>query len=133
MTYFFCIDVLEHIPNVEEAIKNIENALSYGRGLLIGTLPFQENLSRNMVICPKCHHKFHRIGHHHSFNSIDEIKQLLGPELDIIEVGQVKIFREVSDVISYIVEKISRFVFKKKIGSTVYFVAKLNEETLGHS
>jgi len=59
---FFCIYVLEHIPNVEEAIKNIKNALSYGRGLLIETLPFQENLSRNMVICPKCHHKFHRIG-----------------------------------------------------------------------
>ena len=123
---FFCFDVLEHIPNVEKAIKNIKKGLING-GLLIGTLPFHENLYDNMIICPKCKYKFHRIGHYHSFNTVEEIKQLLGPEFNILEIGQVNLFRKVSDIISYIIQKISRFVFKRKTASTVCFVAKLNK------
>ena len=122
----FCVDVLEHIPNVEKAIKNIKKGLANG-GLLIGTLPFHENLYENMVMCPKCNYKFHRIGHYHSFNSIEEIKQLLGPEFEILEIGEVHIFRNVSDIIRYIIQKISRLVFRNKITSTVYFVTKLKK------
>jgi 2-polyprenyl-3-methyl-5-hydroxy-6-metoxy-1,4-benzoquinol methylase len=122
----FCLDVLEHIPRIEKALKNIKKALANG-GLLIGTLPFHENLYENMVICPRCNYKFHRIGHHHSFNSVREIEQLLAPEFEILEIGEVFAFRKASDIIRYIITKISRRVFKNKITSTVYFIAKIHK------
>jgi SAM-dependent methyltransferase len=122
----FCLDVLEHIPDLEKAIKNIKKGLS-NDGLLIGTLPLHESLYENMVMCPKCNYKFHRIGHYHSFNSIEEIKQLLGPEFEILEIGEVPILRKISDIIRHVMTKILRLGFRKRIASTVYFVAKLKK------
>ena len=120
----FCLDVLEHIPDVKKAIENIKKGLSDG-GLLIGTLPLNENLYDNVVICPKCHHKFHRLGHCHSFSSVKEIKKLLGSEFKILQIGEVKNFINASDIINYIIQKILRLAFRKKISRTAYFVAKL--------
>jgi len=120
----FCLDVLEHIPDAEKALKNIKEVLVSG-GLFIGTLPFHENLHENMVICPKCKYEFHIFGHHHSFEKIEEIKQLLGPEFELLEIGDVHMFQNVLDIVRYIGSRISTFVFRKKIPSTVYFVAKL--------
>ena len=25
-------------------------------------LPYKENMNNSMVVCPKCHHRFHRVG-----------------------------------------------------------------------
>ncbi|GAG89502.1 unnamed protein product, partial [marine sediment metagenome] len=125
---FFCIDVLEHIPNLEKAIENIKEGLSNG-GLLIGTLPFYENLSRNMVMCPECKNVFHKIGHYHSFNNINEIKQLLGNNFKIIETGEVTNFKNIFGIIVKILKKIYRLILKRNILSTVYFVAKINKDS----
>jgi len=123
---FLCLDVLEHILNIEKAIKNIKKALING-GLLIGTLPFRENLKDNMVMCPKCKYKFHRIGHYHSFNTVEDIKQLLGSDFKIVEISELRLFKNVFDIISHIIHNISWFIFKTNIASTVYFVARVNK------
>ena len=122
----YCLDVLEHIPNIEKAIKNIKKVLVNG-GLLIGTLPFRENLYENTVMCPKCRHEFHRFGHYHSFEKVEEIEQLLGPEFETLHIGEVHIFQNTLDILRYIIGKIERLVFRKKFSSTVYFVAKLKK------
>ena len=122
----FCLDVLEHVPDIEKAFENIKRILA-SDGLLIGTLPFNENLHENMVMCPKCKCEFHRMGHYHSFGKTEEMKQLLGPEFEILEIGEVLIFQNVLDIIRHIIQKILRVVFRKKNASTVYFVAKLKK------
>jgi len=122
----FCFDVLEHIPNMEKAIKNMKKLLSSG-GLLVGTLPFREDVHENMVVCPKCKCEFHRFGHYHSFEKIEELKQLLGPDFEILEIGEVLFFQNVLDIIRYIIEKIWMQVFRKKTALTVYFVTKLKK------
>lgn len=120
---FFCLDVLEHVPDIEKAIRNLNRGLRSG-GLLIGTLPLHENMDENMVVCPECRHTFHRIGHHHSFDSIEEVVQLLCPQFDITEMGEVNPFGKMSDAIGYVIRSILKFALRKKIPSTVYFVAK---------
>ena len=127
---FFCLDVLEHIHDVGKAIENIKKSLCTG-GLLIGTLPLHENLDKNMVMCPKCGHKFHRVGHHHSFDSIKGIRQLLGPQFKIIQTGEITSLSEVSDIFYYVLRKIRNYIFRKKTVSTVYFVAKLEVHAIG--
>jgi len=123
---FFCLDVLEHIVNLRKAIENIKNNLSIG-GLLIVTLPLNENLNNKMVMCPKCHNKFHRIGHYHSFDSIEEINQLLGPEFKIIQMGDVNPISKPSEVIYHIGRNIWKNIFKNKTTRTIYFIAKFNK------
>lgn len=123
---FFCLDVLEHIPDVGKAIENVKKSLCNG-GLLIGTLPLHENLDRNMVMCPKCGHNFHRVGHYHSFDSVEEIRQFLGPEFKIIQVGEMTPLSEVSDMFYYILRKIRNYIFRKKTVETVYFVTRLDK------
>ena len=64
----FCSEVLEHLA--EEQIKlgllEIQRVLKDG-GLLIGTVPHNENLLLNQVVCPCCDKVFHRWGHLQSF------------------------------------------------------------------
>ena len=82
----FCLDILEHVEHLGEAIKNIKKILKPG-GVLIATLPWKENMDNNMVACPKCYHRFHRIGHFHSFHSCGDIRQMLGDNFSIISFG----------------------------------------------
>lgn len=37
-------------------------------GHLIITVPYKEDMRQNMVICPKCGAKFHRVGHMQVFD-----------------------------------------------------------------
>ena len=67
---------LEHVCDIEQAINNIWGYLKVG-GKLIITLPIGEKLDNNMVMCPKCNHTFHRMGHFHSFKDISKVKNLL--------------------------------------------------------
>ncbi len=61
-------EVIEHIPkqNLKKAITEIHNILKY-QGILIATVPYNENLQDNDTICPKCGNQFHRWGHHNTF------------------------------------------------------------------
>jgi SAM-dependent methyltransferase len=61
-------EVLEHLSDAEldGALRNVNRMLQAG-GLLIGTVPYQENLRDNIIFCPHCGEAFHRWGHHQSF------------------------------------------------------------------
>jgi SAM-dependent methyltransferase len=50
-----------------EGLKEIRRVLVPG-GVLIGTVPYHENLAESEVLCPRCNEKFHRWGHQQSFD-----------------------------------------------------------------
>jgi ubiquinone/menaquinone biosynthesis C-methylase UbiE len=60
----FCSEVLEHLTNnqLERGLKEIFRVLMPG-GYLLGTVPSQEKLGDNEVVCPNCGQIFHRWGH----------------------------------------------------------------------
>jgi hypothetical protein len=51
---------------------------------LIATVPWKENLTDNMVMCPFCHRIFHRWGRYHSFHSLDDVYKMLGKYFKVI-------------------------------------------------
>ena len=129
-----CFDVLEHIPgeNLSRVLEQLKKSMVPG-GLLIGTLPFQEDLSRNMLMCPECGHRFHRVGHFHSFQTAEEITTLFEPDFTILEMGEFRpgFFRSAGLASAVrLLRLIKRLVRKglhkkKKRKMTVYFVAGL--------
>ncbi len=86
----FCLDVLEHIPGegMTQAVAAVHEALVKG-GLFVATLPLGEKLEENMVVCPRCGHEFHRIGHHHSFQTLDDIREVFADGFDIVSIREV--------------------------------------------
>lgn len=124
-----CFDVLEHIPGEvkDKAIQNIAESLK-PEGVLIGTLPFRERLEDVMVVCPQCRHKFHPIGHYHSFENVDSIKEFLLPKFDIIKYGETPLIFLKSGfftVPANFIFKHGRRIISNKQKSTIYFVAKV--------
>ena len=73
----FCSEVLEHLDDkqIGPATQEIARVLKAG-GLMVGTVPFREDLNENMVVCPCCGEYFHRWGHHQSFDK-PAMRQLL--------------------------------------------------------
>jgi len=126
-----CLDVLEHIPGdgLEAAIKNLKGCIVNG-GVLIGTLPVGENLENNMVICPKCRHTFHRIGHYHSFDDLVQVRGLFEPDFQIVKIGYSPFSLFGLNVLNYLAYWLYRLLCQLtgvKRPNTVYFVAKLNK------
>ena len=72
----FCSEVLEHLDDdeLEKGLAEIGRTLKPG-GRLIGTVPYREDLSAGMVVCPECGIRFHRWGHRQSFDR-GKIEQL---------------------------------------------------------
>lgn len=72
----FCSEVLEHLleEQINLGLLEINRVLKDG-GLLVGTVPYNENLLINQVICPCCSQVFHRWGHLQSFerNNLSQI------------------------------------------------------------
>jgi len=124
-----CLDVLEHVRvgGLHKAIRNLGDSLLYG-GIFLGTLPLGEKLVENMVMCPLCRHKFHRNGHHHSFESMERIRGLLEPRFEVIRMGYVPpaIFR--LRALNYLFFWLREFLRKMPGMSkptTIYFIAQL--------
>lgn len=65
----FCSEVLEHLSDdqLDLGLGEVERILRRG-GFLIGTVPYNENLSESTVVCPDCGKVFHRWGHMRSFD-----------------------------------------------------------------
>jgi SAM-dependent methyltransferase len=62
-------EVFEHLSEevFEAGLNQIRRVLK-PRGLLIGTVPYREDLSKNTVFCPDCKKRFHRWGHQQTFD-----------------------------------------------------------------
>ena len=73
----FCTEVFEHLTDeqLRNGLKNIVRILKPG-GFIIGTVPYNEQLSNNLVVCPNCGSRFHRWGHLQAFNK-QRIRSLL--------------------------------------------------------
>jgi ubiquinone/menaquinone biosynthesis C-methylase UbiE len=65
----FCCDVIEHLAD-EQLNKGLSEVARILRknGHFIVTTPHNEDLKSQLVLCPKCGHKFHRYGHLQSFD-----------------------------------------------------------------
>jgi len=126
----FCLDVLEHVDEIKEAILNIKNILK-NQGILVATLPWKENLDKGMVICPKCNYEFHRVGHFHSFQCYDDIIRMLGDNYHILDFNYVKPMGYKNKII----DLLKRVVFRRKFykggvpnfHTTSLFVVQLNK------
>jgi len=73
----FATEILEHLDDeiLDKGLNEIYRVLQKESHLII-TVPYREDLRQNMVICPKCGAKFHRVGHMQSFDE-EKIKKIL--------------------------------------------------------
>jgi SAM-dependent methyltransferase len=79
-------EVLEHLSNQQRSagLQEIARILKPG-GWFLGTVPSEENLAANQVVCPDCGVVFHRWGHQKSFTR-DDLTQELSPHFTHIRV-----------------------------------------------
>jgi SAM-dependent methyltransferase len=70
-------EVLEHLDyeTMLQGLREVKRVLVPG-GYVIGTVPYQEDLTSNMAVCPYCGKLFHRWGHLQSF-SVEAIQEVL--------------------------------------------------------
>jgi SAM-dependent methyltransferase len=65
----FCSEIIEHLSQeqIQQGLNEVARTLKKN-GVLLGTVPFDENLFEGRVVCPDCGSVFHRIGHQQSFD-----------------------------------------------------------------
>jgi SAM-dependent methyltransferase len=85
-------EVLEHLSNeqLKQGIPEITRVLRDG-GWFVGTVPYKDDLSASMVVCPACGEIFHRWGHLQSFDE-NAIRQLFLGKL-VVKVADPKLFQ----------------------------------------
>lgn len=66
----FCSEIIEHLSReqIQQGLSEVNRILKR-EGVLLGTVPFNENLFEGRVVCPDCGSVFHRIGHQQSFDT----------------------------------------------------------------
>ncbi|MCU1266146.1 MAG: Methyltransferase type 11 [Acidobacteria bacterium] len=66
----FCSEIIEHLTKeqTKQGLNEVRRVLK-ASGMLLGTVPFNENLFEGRVVCPDCGNVFHRIGHQQSFDT----------------------------------------------------------------
>ena len=82
-------EVLEHLaePELDASLEEIRRVLKPG-GRFIGTVPARENLSDQMVVCPKCGERFHRWGHKQGFDP-ERLQDVLSSHFCVEEIKEV--------------------------------------------
>jgi SAM-dependent methyltransferase len=76
-------EVLEHLSDetLARALPEMNRVLTTS-GIVVGTVPANENLSEQMTVCPCCGEIFHRWGHLQSFDS-KRLKELLSQQFTV--------------------------------------------------
>jgi SAM-dependent methyltransferase len=84
-----CTEVFEHLTRetLDTGLNEIKRVL-VPDGVLMGTVPYRENLSDNQVFCPHCKRTFHRWGHHQSFDEAG-MQSVLGRDFAVRTVKPV--------------------------------------------
>lgn len=121
-------EVLEHLTS-EIAKKSIEECYRVLRpgGRFIGTVPADEQLHENLVICPDCGKTFHRWGHVQTFSKESMSSKLQG-QFSSVHVTR-HFFGDWSTLnwkgkINLILKKISRMLDLKGSRENFYFEAR---------
>lgn len=72
-----CTEVLEHLPPevLNKGVGEVYRVLKSG-GVFILTVPFEEDLEKNMCTCPECGNRFHKVGHERAF-TVNELKLIM--------------------------------------------------------
>ena len=73
----FATEVLEHLSEIDfnDGVGEVFRVLKKGGNFII-TVPFNENLTENSILCPKCGEYFHKWGHLQSF-SVEKMKKMI--------------------------------------------------------
>lgn len=81
-------EVLEHLTDevLSSTLREVTRVLRPG-GIFAGTVPARENLAESVVICPHCGERFHRWGHHQSFDPA-RLQALLSASLRVIRIDE---------------------------------------------
>jgi SAM-dependent methyltransferase len=79
----FCSEVFEHLASdqLQAALPEIGRVLRPD-GRLYGTVPFDEHLDEQRVVCPHCGEEFHRWGHQQAF-TVDQMRAALSTTLAV--------------------------------------------------
>lgn len=103
--FIFCSEILEHltIASLKSALSEVKRILKPG-GYLIGTVPFNELLKANVVVCPNCNNRFHRWGHEQTFDqtSLERVIQESGFTIVRLETRAFPVFTNKSLVRKFI-------------------------------
>jgi ubiquinone/menaquinone biosynthesis C-methylase UbiE len=88
-TVFVC-DVFEHLSptDLKKALSEIKRVLKPNSYLIL-SVPFEEDLSKNKICCPKCGEKFHRKLHTRSFTKRDIVQVF--EKFEVISMEQIPI------------------------------------------
>lgn len=81
-------EVIEHLTDtvLEETLTNIHRVLRPG-GKFIGTVPAEQDLRNDQVVCPDCGKVFHRWGHVQSFSE-ERLRSMLSALFSDLTVGR---------------------------------------------
>jgi SAM-dependent methyltransferase len=79
----FCSEVFEHLTpdQLQAALPEIGRVLRPD-GRLYGTVPFDEHLDEQRVVCPHCGEQFHRWGHQQAF-TVGQMRAALSTRLAV--------------------------------------------------
>lgn len=121
-------EVIEHLDEqvMIKTFEQVKRVLKKG-GKFIGTVPSNENLSDQLVVCPKCGEKFHRWGHVQTF-TLQRMANILSPffRINCLEERLFTTWKTLNWKGKFLgfVNKIF-FQFKlKKSGLNIFFIAE---------
>ena len=88
MDFVAISEVLEHLTDEQSTagLAEIFRVLKPG-GRIIGTVPHNEVLIEQQVICPDCSHVFHRWGHQRSF-TMPQVRSMLSARFVVEALGR---------------------------------------------
>jgi ubiquinone/menaquinone biosynthesis C-methylase UbiE len=89
----FATEIIEHLDDetVNRGLNEIYRVQRDRGGYLIITVPYNEDMRQNMVVCPKCGAKFHRWGHVQVFDEKRMREMLERRGFEIVKIKRLPI------------------------------------------
>ena len=126
--YVIMTEVLEHLNDevIGKTLLEVKRVLK-PNGIFLGTVPADEELNAEIVVCPNCGEHFHRWGHVQSFSQ-ENLFNLLSSVFNSISVRRVLLsdFKQLNwkGKILDVLRKIQVLMDLKGNNQNLFFVAK---------